>query len=92
MDIFSKVQVDFVKAILGGEVEIDTIHGPIVLTIPKGTQPGEIKRIPGRGIFNNRTGQKGNHYATLIVSLPKYSYFYMSNGVSTIIGNSLITK
>lgn len=65
------MKIDFVKAIIGGEIEIDTIHGPVIINIPQGTQPGEIKKITGKGIKNDSNGQLGNHYVTILVDLPR---------------------
>ena len=65
------MKIDFVRAIIGGEVEVETIHGPVIISIPQGTQPGEIKKISGKGIKNNSNGQLGSHYVTILVDLPK---------------------
>lgn len=71
MDILSKVSISYLTAILGGEATVPTIHGDVVIKIPPGTQPGDIKRIPGRGIQSSRAGEKGCHFVTLLVDLPR---------------------
>ena len=50
-DLTSKIEISVTTAILGGEVEINTIAGSKVkLKIPPGTQPSTIFRIRGKGL------------------------------------------
>ena len=49
-DLHTHVTIDVFKAILGGEVEVRTCSGKVVLTIPAGTQPEQVFRVAGRGL------------------------------------------
>ncbi len=49
-DLHTHVTIDVFKAILGGEVEVKTLSGKVVLTIPAGTQPDQVFRVAGRGM------------------------------------------
>ncbi len=49
-NILTEVLIDFTDAVLGGEVEIPTMEGCEKLTIPEGTQTGEIFRLRGKGL------------------------------------------
>jgi curved DNA-binding protein len=49
-DLHTNVTIDVFKAILGGEVEVKTLSGKVVLTIPAGTQPEQVFRVAGRGM------------------------------------------
>ncbi|MDK1028440.1 MAG: J domain-containing protein [Anaerolineae bacterium] len=59
-------------AILGGEVEINTLTGKVKLTIPPGTQPDQVFRIAGRGMPNLKNPKtKGNLYVRVSVEIPR---------------------
>ena len=70
-DLFSEAPVDFVTAVLGGEVTVPTLTGSVVLTIPPGTQPGQAFRLGGRGMPKIRNPQSfGNLYVHAKVKIP----------------------
>jgi molecular chaperone DnaJ len=69
-DLESEVAVDYLDAVLGGEVKVTTLQGTVVLTIPEGTQPGQRFRLKGRGL-PSRSGGVGDLYARIKVSLPR---------------------
>lgn len=78
-DILSAVEISFRDAALGTEVEIETIHGPVILKIPSGTQSGAIFRLRGKGIKSRRhsvtsswpSGGSGDHLVTVTVLVPQ---------------------
>ena len=49
-NLHTSVTIDVFKAILGGEVEVKTLSGKVVLTIPAGTQAEQVFRVAGRGM------------------------------------------
>lgn len=49
-DLTTEVKIDYLTAILGGSVTVNTLSGDVVLTIPPGTQPGQKFRLSGRGM------------------------------------------
>jgi len=70
-NIYSQVNVDYLQAILGAEIEINTVEGLIQYKIKGGIQPGEQIRIKGKGVPDLRTGLRGDHFVTVNVELPK---------------------
>jgi curved DNA-binding protein len=71
-DLHTDVTVDLYTAILGGEVLVPTPSGPIILTIPAGSQPDQSLRMRGRGMPHLRNpGEHGDLYAHLRIKLPK---------------------
>jgi len=71
-DLYTDVNVDLYTAILGGEVRIPTLSGPVVLSIPPGSQPEQTFRLRGRGMqLLNNPKKHGDLYAKLSVQLPK---------------------
>ncbi len=71
-DLYTEATVDLYTAVLGGEVRVDTLSGPVVLTIPPGSQPGRKFRLRGRGMPKLRNpSQHGDLYVTLKVEIPR---------------------
>ncbi|MGB2895118.1 MAG: J domain-containing protein [Anaerolineales bacterium] len=70
-DLYTKATVDLYTAVLGGEVEVPTLSGNVVLTIPSGSQPNQSFRLNGRGLPNLRNKNKrGDLYVRLDITLP----------------------
>ena len=69
--IHSEVAVNYLQAILGDTIEVDTVDGAESVEIPAGTQPGAVLTLAGKGV--PRLGNpvaRGNHLLTLKVQLP----------------------
>lgn len=69
-NIRTKVRVPLATALLGGKVAVPTIKGKAMLTIPAGTQPGDILRMAGLGVPSDREGP-GDELVEVEVELPK---------------------
>ena len=57
------------EAALGADVEVPTLDGPVVLTVPPGTHSGRKLRLRGRGLANGRGG-RGDLYAAVRIDVP----------------------
>lgn len=57
------------EAALGAEVEVATLDGPVLLTVPPGTRTGRKLRLRGRGMANGHGG-RGDLYAVAHVDVP----------------------
>jgi molecular chaperone DnaJ len=69
--IHSDVSLNYLQAILGDTIEVETVDGHEPLEIPPGTQPGAVITLQGKGI--PRLGNpvaRGNHQFTIKVQLP----------------------
>lgn len=69
-DIHIEVPIDFVDACLGITVDVPTVYGECSLTIPAGTQPGQIMRMKGQGVKDLRSGKPGDQYVHLVIKVP----------------------
>jgi curved DNA-binding protein len=70
-DLYVTVPVDLFTAVLGGEAQVPTLSGSVVLTIPAGTQNGRVFRLRGKGLPRLRQPQEhGDLYAKVEVQLP----------------------
>ncbi len=65
------VPVTYTQAALGAEIEIPVLEGRHEQTIPAGTQPGDVIRIPGGGMPDPRTGRRGNLNVVVQVEVPR---------------------
>ncbi len=70
-DVFCEVPVSFVKAALGGKIEVPTLTGKMSLSVPPGTQPGKMLRIKGKGIADVRGYGIGDEVVKIMVEIPK---------------------
>lgn len=64
--------IDVFTAILGGEAKVNTLGKTVSLTIPPGTQPGQVFRLSGRGMPKLKSpDSKGNLLVQVDVKIPK---------------------
>lgn len=71
-NLHTSVTIDVFKAILGGEVEVKTLSGIVVLTIPAGTQTEQVFRVAGRGMSGLKRPQTaGDLFVHLKVQIPR---------------------
>ncbi|MBD3878429.1 MAG: molecular chaperone DnaJ [Quinella sp. 1Q5] len=70
-DVYCEIPITFVQAALGAKIDAPTIDGKVELTIPEGTQSGEVMRIRGKGIPVLRGEDRGDEYVRIKVLTPK---------------------
>ncbi len=68
-DIHAGVPLTVREAALGAEIEVPTIDGPVRLTIPAGTDSGQVFRLRGKGV-TLPSGRRGDHYCTAYIVAP----------------------
>ena len=71
LDVHCEEAVTLSEALLGGRIEARTVHGPVMVTVPEGSNTGSKLRLKGRGIHRPGSDKRGDHYVTLKVVLPK---------------------
>ena len=71
-NLHTLIEIDLLSAVLGGQVNVPTPAGDVVLTIPPGTQPGQTFRLAGRGMPHLRSpGQNGDLFAAVQINIPR---------------------
>lgn len=70
-DIHSEVPASFYQAALGGEVEVATVDGPVMLKIPAGIQSGKVLRMASRGVPHLEGRGRGDHLVIVRVITPQ---------------------
>jgi DnaJ-class molecular chaperone len=72
VDLYTKLNVNCLKAVVGGEVELTGLNGnTFVLTIPPGSQPGTKFRIARQGLYELNSDRRGDLYAEMHVIIPQ---------------------
>ena len=69
-DLTRELPITLGEALLGGEVEVETLRGRVVLTVPPGTQQGQTFRLTGRGMPRLKGGGAGDLFARIKVVVP----------------------
>lgn len=69
-DVHSAVRLHVLQAMLGDDIDVDTLHGSVRLKVPEGTQPGQVLRIKGKGLPSLSSGRLGNHHVHVTVDIP----------------------
>lgn len=69
-NIHLEVPVTLKEAMLGAQIEVPTIGGPVKLTVPKGSNTGTTLRLRDKGVRNRKSGEHGHQLVTLKVVLP----------------------
>lgn len=69
-NLYYELPLNIAQATLGAEVEIPTLEGKEKLTIPPGTQPGQIFQLKGRGMPHLHRNGRGDLYVIAKVVIP----------------------
>lgn len=77
-ELLCEVPVPFVRAALGGEIEVPTLEGKVTMQIPEGTQSGKVLRLRGKGLPPLQPGVersrlerlRGDFYVRIFVEVP----------------------
>jgi DnaJ-class molecular chaperone len=67
-DIHLALPVTLTEAMAGGKVTVPTLHGPVVMTIPKGSSTGTVLRLKHKGLPHGRG--HGDQYVRVEVAMP----------------------
>ncbi|HTN75452.1 MAG TPA: molecular chaperone DnaJ [Pirellulaceae bacterium] len=66
-----QMPITYTQAALGAKIEIPTLNGKNQLTVPSGTQSGEVFRLRGSGMADPRGGGVGDLLVQTFIEVPK---------------------
>lgn len=69
LDVYAGVPLSVTDAVLGSEIEVQTLSGPVKMTIPPGTQTGRVFRLKERGVQAGLS--RGDHLVTVVIVTPE---------------------
>lgn len=68
-DVHVDVPITLQEAVLGGRIEVPTVHGSVKLTVPERSNTGTVLRLRNKGLPKGPEGD-GDQYVHLTVVLP----------------------
>lgn len=72
-DLYTKVEIDLYTAVLGGDIQVDTMSGKIKLKVAPGTQNEKNVRIKGKGFpVYKKEGEFGDLFVSFKVKIPTH--------------------
>ena len=69
-DVIIMLPLTFPEAALGAKVEVPTVDGSTMMTIPAGTQGGQKFKLKGKGFSRPGGRLRGDMYVTIVISVP----------------------
>jgi len=70
-EIMLDLDINVAQAALGAEVEVPTVDGATLLSIPPGVQTGKVLRMRGKGVPHLRGGGRGDQLVVVDVAIPR---------------------
>jgi len=70
IDLLMDLSITYTTAALGGQSEVPTLDGNVMLDIPRGIQPGKVLRLKGRGLPSLRDRRRGDILVRVQVWIP----------------------
>jgi molecular chaperone DnaJ len=70
-DLLCALELPVSAAILGAEVEVETLDGAATLSVPAGTQPGSVIKLSAKGVPNLGRRGRGDLLVRVDVQLPE---------------------
>ncbi len=70
-DLFTTVETDLYTAVLGGKLTVETMKGPVTITVPTGTQNGKTFRLKNMGMPDYaHAAVNGNLFVKVYIKIP----------------------
>jgi molecular chaperone DnaJ len=69
-NLYSEAKVTVKEAALGEKIEIPTVDGLVMLSMPPGVQNGQQLKLKGKGVPHFGGAGVGDHYVTIHVVTP----------------------
>lgn len=70
-DIYIQLPVTFGEAALGTKLEVPTIDGGTLMTLPAGTQGGQRFKLSGKGFISPKSKKRGDEFVEIKIVIPK---------------------
>ena len=71
INVLSDLKISYLQAILGCELQVETVDGPVEVQVPAGTQPSTVLTLENRGVPKlGNPVSRGNHLLTILVDIP----------------------
>ena len=71
VNLYTEIEVSYLQALLGAELEVETLRGKKSVTIPRGCQYAQEIKISGEGVPSLRSTRAGDLICVAKVTIPK---------------------
>ncbi|MEK7672735.1 MAG: molecular chaperone DnaJ [Patescibacteria group bacterium] len=72
LDIHTELEIPVVQAVMGAEVEVDTLYGPEKIKIPAATQDGKVFKLSDKGVTAiGNAAKKGDQLIKIRIRIPE---------------------
>jgi molecular chaperone DnaJ len=71
LNLICQVPITFTQAALGAEIEVPSLTGRQPLSIPRGTQSGEVFHLRGQGMPDPHGRARGNLVVQVVIETPR---------------------
>lgn len=65
-----ELPISLKEAVEGAKIKVPTVDGPVMLSIPAGSNSGKTLRLKNKG-FHKKSSGRGDHLVTLMITLPE---------------------
>ncbi len=69
-NLYAKIQVSYLQALLGADIEVPILDGKAMLTVPSCTQPDQVLSLKGQGLPSLRSGRRGDIQFEVLIEFP----------------------
>jgi len=69
--LYSRIEIPYVQALLGAEIEVPVLDGKATLQVPSCTAPGQILTLKGQGLPSLRGSRRGDLHFETVVEFPQ---------------------
>jgi molecular chaperone DnaJ len=69
--LYSQLEISYLQAILGDDIEVETLRGTKTLHVPRASQYGQEVRLSGEGLPSLRSSRVGDLIYVLKIVMPK---------------------
>ena len=70
-NLYCEVPVTIGEAVLGARIQVPTLEGVAFMSVPPGTQSGQIFRLRGKGVLRLNGNGRGDLYVSCRVEIPR---------------------
>lgn len=71
-NIFTELEISLPQAVLGDEIEIETLDGTEIITVPSGCKHDKIITLKGKGVpVLGSNGMRGDHFVVIKLNTPQ---------------------
>jgi molecular chaperone DnaJ len=70
-NLWRRLAVEVVDAVLGCKVEVPTLDGDVEVDVPAGTQPDSVLRLKGKGLPYFGLDRRGDLFLRILVRVPE---------------------